>query len=218
VERAAVSTPGVWLALFLLGCYHGINPGMGWLFAVALGFQERRASAVLRAIVPLALGHLTSVAIVVLIAVAAAGAFPHRIVHDVAAAILLAFGAYRLVRARHPRWVGMRVGFSGLALWGFLMSTAHGAGLMLLPFITANGPSMPSAMAMPMPHALTTSTYAAGWLMVAVHTFGYVLAMTSIALFVYAKVGVRFLRAAWLNVDLFWALALIVTGIIALFT
>jgi uncharacterized membrane protein (UPF0136 family) len=213
-----VSTHAVWLALFLLGCYHGINPGMGWLFAVALGFQERSASAVLRAIVPLVLGHLISVAIVVLVGVAAASAFPHEIVHEVAAAILLAFGAYRLVRARHPRWVGMRVGFWGLALWGFLMSTAHGAGLMLLPLITANGASTSSSMAMPMPQAPAPNFYAAGWLMIAVHTFGYLLAMTSVALIVYTKVGVRFLRSAWLNVDLFWALALIVTGIIALVT
>lgn len=204
----------VWLALFLLGCYHGVNPGMGWLFAVALGFQEHKASAVLRSIVPLALGHLASVALIVLVAVTAAAAFPHAIVHDVAAAILLLFGAYRLVRARHPRWVGMRVGFWGLALWGFLMSTAHGAGLMLLPFITASRAAMPGAMAMP--HAATAGSYATGWLMVGVHTFGYLVATSAVALFVYAKLGVAFLRSAWLNIDLFWALALIVTGIIAL--
>jgi hypothetical protein len=213
-----VSTQAVWLALFLLGCYHGINPGMGWLFAVALGFQERRASAVVRAIVPLALGHLVSVAIIVLVAAAAAMKFPHAIIHDVAAAVLLFFGIYRLVRARHPRWVGMRVGFWGLALWGFLMSTAHGAGLMLLPFITANHAAMPSSVTMPMPQAPASTAYAAAWLMIAVHTFGYLLAMTAVALFVYIRIGVTFLRTAWLNLDLFWALALIVTGIIALLT
>ncbi len=210
-----MSTHGVWLALFLLGCYHGINPGMGWLFAVALGFQERSSAAVLRAIVPLALGHLASVAIVVLAGVLAAAAFPHAIVHGVAGAVLLLFGAYRLIRTRHPRWVGMRVGFWGLALWGFLMSTAHGAGLMLLPFITANHAPMANAMAMPVP---ATSSYAAGWLMIGVHTFGYLLTMTVVALLVYVKIGVAFLRSAWLNVDLFWAVALIVTGIIALVT
>lgn len=205
----------VWLALFLLGCYHGVNPGMGWLFAVALGFQERRTVAVLRAIVPLTLGHILSVALVVAIATVATFQFPRSAVHLVAAVILVAFGIYRLVRARHFRWVGMQVGFWGLVLWAFLMSTAHGAGLMLLPFITAGHAQ--GSMAMPMPDA-ARQAYAVGWLMVAVHTFGYLLTMTAVALLVYVKIGVRFLRTAWLNVDLFWALALILTGIIAYLT
>lgn len=204
----------VWLTLFFLGCYHGVNPGMGWLFAVALGFQERSSLAVLRAIVPLTLGHLVSVAVIVLAAVFAAVEFPHAVVHYVAAGILLAFGTYRLVRARHPRWVGMRVGFWGLALWGFLMSSAHGAGLMLVPFVTAT--SAQPAMAMPMPSA--RADYATGWLMVGVHTLGYLLTLTAVALVVYRWFGVSFLRKGWFNVDLVWAIALIVTGIISLIT
>ena len=110
---------------------------MGWLFAVGLRLPRSHSAAVVRAIVPLALGHIVSVALVVLVASYAAVALPHRAVHVAAAAILIAFGVYRLVRARHIRWVGMRVGFWGLTLWGFLMSSAHGAGLMLLPFVTA---------------------------------------------------------------------------------
>jgi hypothetical protein len=210
-----VSERYVWITLFLLGCYHGVNPGMGWLFAVALGFQERTTAAVLRAIVPLTLGHLVSVAIIVLIAVFAAVELPHSVVHYASAGILLAFGTYRLVRARHPRWVGMRVGFWGLALWGFLMSSAHGAGLMLVPFVTAAQTFAQPAMPMPAPpHA----SYAAGWLMIGVHTLGYLMTMTVVALVVYAKLGVSFLRKAWFNVDLVWAIALLVTGIIALLT
>jgi len=205
-----------WLALFLLGCYHGINPGMGWLFAVALGLQERSTSAVLRAIVALALGHFLSVAVVVAIALAATAAFPHALVRDVAAGILLAFGAYRLIRARHPRWVGVRVGFWGLALWGFLMSAAHGAGLMLLPFVTAVSTMQP--MAMSMPRMPAQPAFTSGALMVVVHTAGYLAAMTAVALVVYRWVGVSFLRRAWLNVDLIWAIALIASGIVALVT
>jgi len=208
-----VTNSVVWLTLFLLGCYHGLNPGMGWLFAVALGYQDRSTLAVLRAIVPLTLGHVISVAIVVLVATFAAVQLPHKAVHVTAAAILIGFGVYRLVRARHIRWVGMRVGFWGLALWGFLMSSAHGAGLMLLPFVTAARPSDASAMAMPMPGAFTT-----GWLMVGVHTLGYVFTVAAVALLVYSKVGVRFLRTAWLNVDAVWAGALILTGLIAFLT
>jgi hypothetical protein len=211
-----VSDRLVWLTLFLLGCYHGLNPGMGWLFAVGLGFQERSTAAVLRAIVPLALGHIVSVALIVLAAVYAAAAFPHRAVHFTAAAILIGFGAYRLVRARHVRWVGMRVGFWGLTLWGFLMSSAHGAGLMLLPFVTSGAASPSYAMAMAMPGARAAQhAVLLGWLMTGVHTLGYVLATAAIALIVYVKIGVRFLRTGWVNLDLVWAVALILTGLIA---
>jgi hypothetical protein len=208
----------VWLALFLLGCYHGINPGMGWLFAVALALQDRSIKGVLRAIVPIALGHVASVALVVSLALLAAFLFPHAIVHAAAAGILLVFGAYKLVRARHPRWVGMRVGFWGLAFWGFLMATAHGAGLMLLPFVTAVPAQAQGAMDMPMSAAPASAHFTSGWLMISTHTLGYVLAMTIIALVVYAKFGVTFLRRGWFNVDLLWAGALIVAGLIALFT
>jgi hypothetical protein len=197
----------VWLTLFLLGCYHGLNPGMGWLFAVALGYQDRSSLAVVRAIVPLTLGHVVSVAIVVLVASFAAVQLPHRALHVGAAAILIGFGIYRLVRARHIRWVGMRVGFWGLTLWAFLMSSAHGAGLMLLP------------MVMPMSGAGgVRGAFITGWLMVGMHTLGYVLTLTAVALLVYTKIGVRFLRTAWLNVDAVWAGALILTGLIAFFT
>lgn len=189
--------------LFLLGCYHGINPGMGWLFAVSLGLQDRSIFAVLRAIVPIALGHIVSIALVVALAVFALVELPRPLVHGVAGGVLLAFGAYRLIRVRHPRWVGMQVGFWGLALWGLLMSTAHGAGLMLVPFVT-------------MPHSVGPTPYAQGLLMVGVHTLGYLVTMTAVALVIYAKVGVSFLRTAWFNVDLVWAIALLLTGIIAL--
>ncbi len=208
----------VWLALFLLGCFHGINPGMGWLFAVALGLQERTVRAVFRAVVPITLGHLVSVGIVVGLALIAASILPHAIVHLCAAVILLSFGAYKLVRARHPRWVGMRVGFWGLAFWGFLMASAHGAGLMLLPFVTASPVEARDPMSMPMPQTPTNASYAIGLLMIAMHTLGYIAAMSAVAWVVYAKFGVRFLRSAWFNVDLVWAVALIAAGLIALFT
>lgn len=194
---------------------------MGWLFAVALGLQERSMRAVLRAVVPIALGHVISVAAVVVLAIFAALSLPHAVVHGAAAAILLSFGIYRLVRARHPRWVGMRVGFWGLAFWGFLMASAHGAGLMLVPFVTASPAFTPAAMSMPMfmPAAHPAEAqWLAALLIVGVHTLGYVLTTTAIALVVYAKFGVSFLRRAWFNVDLVWAVALIVAGVAALLT
>ncbi len=118
-----------WLVLFGLGAFHGLNPAMGWLFAVCLGLQERRRAAVLSALPPIALGHALSAGLVV----AAVGLLRQRIPPEMleysAAAVLLGYGVYKLLRSRHPRWVGMRVGFGDLTLWSFLMASAHGAGL-----------------------------------------------------------------------------------------
>ena len=123
-----------WLAVFGLGMFHGINPAMGWLFAVALGLQEQRRAAVFRALPPIALGHALSIGIIIAVVLLARVTVPHRTLKIAAAAILFAFGLYRLLRSRHPNWVGMRVGFGDLTLWSFVMASAHGAGLMLVPF------------------------------------------------------------------------------------
>ena len=208
----------MWVVLFLLGCYHGINPAMGWLFAVALGLQERSTRAVAAAIVPIAIGHVASVAAVVSVALFAAGTLPHLAVRVTAALLLIGFGVYRLVRARHPRWVGMRVGFGGLILWGFLMASAHGAGLMLLPFILpASAMEMDASMSMPMApaHAVSASVEM-GVLIVGVHSLGYLLVTAVVAFLVYRRFGLKLLRTAWFNIDLVWAVILIATGMIAL--
>jgi hypothetical protein len=202
-----------WLGVFLLGCYHGINPAMGWLFAVAIGLQERSGTAVVRSIVPLTLGHIASVGAVVLVTVVAAAQLPHPAVRIGAAAILLAFGVWRLARARHPRWVGMRVGFWGLVLWSLLMSSAHGAGLMLVPFVTAMHGAA-GAMGMPMP--APPPQYGAGLVMVALHTLGYAVTTLAVALVVYVRFGVGFLRKAWFNTDIIWGAALIASGLVTL--
>ncbi|HXF56204.1 MAG TPA: hypothetical protein VNO34_01220 [Actinomycetota bacterium] len=207
-----------WLALAGLGLVHGANPAMGWLFAVALGLQERDVRAVRRALVPIALGHAGSIAAVA----AAVGllrvvASP-RALHLGAGAALLAFGAYRLARlSRHPRWVGMRVGPKDLAAWSFLMSTAHGAGLMLVPPLLGLSPAATLAGE---PHvalglALGPSLGAAS-AAVAVHTVAMVLAAGGIAVLVFERVGLAVLRRAWVNVDLLWALSLVGIGAVTL--
>ena len=214
-----------WLTLFGLGAFHGINPAMGWLFAVALGLQEQKRSAVLRALPPITLGHALSIGIVIAAVLLARISLPHLALKITAAAILFAFGSYRLVRSRHPTWVGMRVGFGDLTLWSFIVASAHGAGLMLIPLFLAS----PAA-----PHVHHTSShksveqiYASGFAnfntpflltgSVAVHTLGYVLVTGVIAILVYEKLGVGMLRRAWFNIDLFWMLALIITGAFILF-
>jgi hypothetical protein len=138
-----------------------------------------------------------------------------------AATILFAFGLYRLLRSRHPNWVGMRVGFGDLTLWSFVMASAHGAGLMLVPFFLPS-PTEQTAhhhegheM-----HAWAFANFSAPSLLftaVAVHTLGYLLTTALVAVLVYEKLGVAILRRAWLNIDLIWMLALMVTGVFILF-
>lgn len=206
--------------LLLLGAYHGLNPAMGWLFAVALGLQEKTGKAVLNSLLPLGLGHLASVAAVVGIAQAVQFELPLRTVRILAAATLITFGLYRLIRRHHPRWVGMRVGSRDLALWSFLMASAHGAGLMLLPFVLK--PPM-SAMPGHLHHMMfagamnAPETIAAGWWFpVGLHTLGYLLVTAMLALVVYHKVGLAILRRAWFNLDLVWVGALLVMGVLTL--
>src|SRR5438270_4146133 len=142
-----------WVVLFGLGAFHGINPGMGWLFAVCLGLQERGRNAVLAALPPIALGHALSVGLIVaLVAVLRTNLQPRMLKYS-AATVLILYGIYRVVRARHPRWVGMQVGFRDLTLWSFLMASAHGAGLMLIPVFLATTSSDPDA-AMSHGHAM----------------------------------------------------------------
>src|SRR5262245_36835048 len=109
------------ITILLLGAFHGLNPGMGWLLAVAMGMQERQARAVWRAMMPLTLGHALAIAVVVIAAAVAGVAIPIAVLKWPVAAMLIGLGAYRLVRHAHPRGVGMTVGMSGLTLWSFLM-------------------------------------------------------------------------------------------------
>ena len=207
-----------WLVLVGLGAFHGINPGMGWLFAVALGLQEKSQRAVRRALLPIALGHAASIGVVVLVVGLLQAVLPEQVVRYLCAAMLGVFGLWRLVRARHPRWVGMRVGFRDLMLWSFLMASAHGAGLMLVPLLLqwpAPDASHARLMAALWPQAAATSP-ALVLAAVSVHTLSLFLVTSAIALLVYEKLGVAFLRHAWFNLDVLWAAALFLAGVMAL--
>ena len=216
----SVSDLWPWLAVFGLGIFHGINPAMGWLFAVALGLQEQKRTAVFRALPPMVLGHALSIAIIIGAVLLARISLPHSALKIVAAAILFAFGLYRLLRSRHPNWVGMRVGFGDLTLWSFIMASAHGAGLMLVPFF------LPSPAAgeshhhdTHQMHAWAFANFSAPSLLIAsvvVHTLGYLVATALVAIVVYEKLGVAILRRAWFNIDLVWMLALMITGVFIL--
>ena len=204
-----------WAALFLLGAYHGVNPGMGWLFAVALGMQKKSASAVWQALVPIAAGHFVAIGLVVAAAAIAGAVLPLRYVKIAAACVLLAFGLHRLIRKSHPRWGGMQIGFRDLAIWSFLMASAHGAGFMLLPILLKMSALHAAADAGESAHHLHAFGFSGtGTASIAllVHTLGYLLVTGLIAFVVYKKLGLEVLRKTWVNLDLIWAVALIATA------
>jgi len=208
-----------WVALVLLGAYHGINPGMGWLFAVALGMQEKSERAVWWSLIPMAAGHALAIGAVVFLAAIIGMALPLGGLKIAVAAILFALGAYRLVRHRHPRGGGMQVGFRDLTIWSFLMATAHGAGLMVLPVLLHMSPvayAAGSHGAAPHTHAAVMGGTVINLLAVGVHTAGYLVVTGLIAWVVYEKLGLTLLRKAWLNLDLIWCIALVATGFFVL--
>ena len=209
-----------WLALTALGAYHGLNPAMGWLFAVALGLQEQRRGAVLQALPPIALGHAIAISLTVLLVGVAQIVVPLDVLRYVCAGVLILFGLYKLVRRRHPRWVGMRVGFRDLTAWSFLMASAHGAGLMLIPVVVG----LASAEQMQGAHAhgahmgtmTGSATVLADLAVVGVHTLAMFAVMGALAVVVYEKLGVMMLKRAWFNLDLLWAGTLVAAGLLTL--
>lgn len=212
------------LALLGLGALHGVNPGMGWLFAVGLGLQRRSGAAVWRALPPMALGHAVAIGAALAVAGALGSSVPPMVMKWGIAAVLAGFGVYRLFRTGHPRYGGMLVGARELATWSFLMASAHGAGLMVVPFVL--GGRAGGAGAMPEPDAgqgAHATHVAAGSgadptaaiLASALHTVGYLVVAGLVAWLVYRRFGLRILRTHWVNLDLVWSGALILTGVLA---
>ena len=207
---------GSWLGMLGLGAFHGINPGMGWLFAVALGMQEKRRSAVIGALFPMALGHAISIAVVVLVIGLAQQQIPENVLRIACATVLFGFGVYKFFSARHPKWVGMRVGFKDLTIWSFLMASAHGAGLMLVPFLLRTPAAEASAHMHHAPASMTDNTVML-LSAVGVHTLSFFVVTGIVAIVVYEVVGLALLRKAWFNLDMLWSIALMIAGIVTFF-
>lgn len=211
------ATAALWLTIVGIGLYHGLNPAMGWPLAVGNGLTERRASAVFRTALPLGAGHFAAMA-VVLLPFAAASWYADRsgAIRLGAGLLVLAFGLYRLVQRRHPRALA-RIPPTRLAWWSFLMATAHGAGLMLLPFMLRLCAPEPAEGGMAEAHAsmmdlLARSSLATAVAVAIVHTLAMMLAGLAMAWAVYRWLGLQFLRRAWFNLDTAWAASLVLAG------
>jgi len=201
-----------WLTVLGLGAFHGLNPAMGWLFAVGLGMHRQSRAITLLSLLPIALGHAVAVAAVI-VAVVGFGVFIEAsVVARLAGVALIAAAAWHaLSRHRRRIKVGMQVGLAGLALWSFVMATTHGAGLMLVPavlplcFTDSAGGALQAGS---LPIALTA---------VAAHTAAMLAVIGAIALLVYDWLGLGFLRRGWINLDFLWSAALAISGAVLLF-
>ena len=201
-----------WLALAGLGAFHGLNPAMGWLFAVALGLHRQSRASVLLALPPIALGHAASIALV-------AGAFVlggvlvnQRLVLAAAGILLIGWSVYhQLYGHRHRVRVGLKTGQAGLVLWSFLMATGHGAELMILPAVIPLCLASSPAGEIGISGSATTALAA-----IAVHMAAMLAVAGAVAMLVYEWAGLSVLRTAWLNPDLVWPGALAGTGLVLL--
>jgi hypothetical protein len=210
-------TGGQLAVLAALGAFHGLNPAMGWLFAVARGLQERSRWALWQSLPPIAAGHLASVAVIAAVFASTRSVVAGRVVAVVGGVLLVGFGLWRLLSQRHFRWAGMRLSAVQLAGWSFLVSSAHGAGLMLLPVLAATpvpGHDHGTAVtASGTPLAALQGLAAAG-----VHTVAMLLVAAGLAVLVYEVVGLKVLRTAWFNVDRLWAAVLVAAGVATIVT
>lgn len=208
-----------WLLLIGLGAFHGLNPAMGWLFAVALGLHRHSRAVVLISLIPIAIGHAIAIALVVYVVTVLGAAIDQTALRVFSGLLLIAWGLYAMLSPhRHRLRIGLQTGLLGLGVWSFLMATAHGAGLMLIPALMPlemahMDMSQPHMHAMPASHSLWIATLAVG-----VHTLAMLIVTGAIALVVYEWVGLGFLRRGWLNLDLAWSLALIGAGLLLLVT
>jgi hypothetical protein len=203
-----------WLVLIGLGAFHGLNPAMGWLFAVALGLYRHSRQVVLVSLIPIALGHAAAIAVVVYAVMALGMAIDPHTFRLVSGVLLIAWGVYHLVCGhRHRVRIGLSTGLAGLAAWSFVMATAHGAGMMLIPVLMPLAQGGEHAHHMPVTNSLWVGTLA-----VLVHSLAMLITTGGVALTVYQWVGLDFLRRSWINLDLIWTAALIGMGLWLLLT
>lgn len=210
------ATAGLWLAVAVSGIYHGVNPGMGWPLAVSAGLMGRDRRDVFSALGPIAFGHLLAMTGVLL----PFGAMTFLVIWQQeiqlsAAFLLIAFGVALLIYRRHPRFLS-RIRPTQLALWSFAVAMAHGAGLMLVPIylglcrVEDLDTGHQAAM------TLMAGNLATAALVALLHTLAMVVSGGAIAVAVYEWLGLRFISQSWLNLDVAWALSLVLVGTIAL--
>ena len=196
---------------------------MGWPLAVSAALFERKKIAMIKASAVLATGHFLAMIVIL---------FPFSIIYFLinnereirigAGVLVIAMGFYLLINRRHPKILS-RVHPAKLGLWSFLAATAHGAGLMLLPiYLGICGLLAPREGASETGHAaaqaLMSENVMTAFLVAAIHTFAMTFAGAVITIFVYTWFGLKFISKSWFNLDLIWALTLIIVGAVGVFS
>ena len=214
--EALNTTAALWWAVVASGIYHGINPGMGWPLAVSSALMERRYGNLYKALLALAFGHLLAMAAIL---------FPfatllwlvewQREIQVGAASLVIALGLYLLINRRHPRFLS-RVPPSRLALWSFLAAMAHGAGLMLVPIYLGICTTLDADAGHAAAYDLMQSNAGIALIVAITHTLAMTISGGALAAGVYHWLGLKFLSKGWFNLDLVWALSLILVGGVAL--
>ncbi|MFL9915790.1 hypothetical protein PQR75_10405 [Paraburkholderia fungorum] len=210
------SQTSLWLAVLASGLYHGVNPAMGWPLAVSNGLMQRRARALLSALVYLAAGHMLAMfAVIMPFAVLAILLAWQRQIQIGASILVIGFGAFLLIRRRHPR-VLARIPPSRLALWSFAVAIAHGAGLMLVPIYLGLCRSYDLDRGHQAAQALIGANLGMALLVSGVHATAMVLVGGLLAWLVYRYLGLKFVSRSWFNLDAIWASSLILVGLLSL--
>jgi len=198
-----------WLVLVALGAFHGLNPVMGWLFAVALGLYQTSRRVVLVSLIPIALGHAAAIAVVVYAVVGLGMAIDEGTFRVLSGALLIGWGTYHLVCGHRRRvHIGLKTGLLGLATWSFMMATAHGAGMMLIPVLMP----LKHVAGEHVHHMPATASLWIATLAVIVHSLAMLVVTGAVAFVVYQWIGLDFLRRGWINLDVIWSAALIGIG------
>jgi hypothetical protein len=210
------SRTGLWLAILASGLYHGLNPAMGWPLAVSSGLFQRRAQALLRALLYLAAGHvLAMISVMLPFALLAVLLEWQRAIQLGASVLVIAFGVGLLIWRRHPRLLA-RIAPTRLALWSFAIAIAHGAGLMLVPIYLGLCRSYGMDHAHQAAQVLIADNLGMALLVSAVHGAAMMSAGGLLAWLVYRYLGLRFVSQSWFNLDRIWAASLIVVGMLSL--
>ena len=207
---------GLWLAVIASGLYHGVNPGMGWPLAVSAGLMERSPRALVSALWPLAIGHLIAMLLVLLPFVLLIALVEwQRVIQIGASLLVIGFGIFRLINRRHPR-VLARISPAQLGLWSFAVALAHGAALMLVPIYLGLCREADLDRGHAAADTLINANLGMAVLVAIVHATAMIAAGGCCAWLAYRYLGLKFISQSWFNLDVVWAVSLILVGGIAL--
>lgn len=235
-----MTTAQLW-ALVVLGAFHGLHPGMGWLLAVSRGLQEGGRAQVLWSLPAIALGHAGSVAVAA-VAITVTGSVTASVLFPVlGGGVIVLVGLVMLLFRHHFHWREVRMPLWQLGAWSFLMASAHGAGLMLMPVLAGNlshshveggghhhhgaagaAPVDPGTVNAESGTAGAAEAVEGAWSLwdatllglaaTGVHTLAMFAATGVAALIAYDFLGVHALRWKGVTMDRIWALTLILGG------